>query len=53
MTNAEMFEQVFKIEPDTRCLVPKCPDGIRESACPFYEEFNGCHCEDWWDQEYK
>ena len=50
MTNAEKFENTFGIKPDTEFGILNCP----EDQCPYYEELDGgCHCETWWNEEYK
>lgn len=50
MTNAEKFENTFGFKPDTEFGILNCP----ESQCPYYEELDGgCHCETWWNEEYK
>lgn len=51
MTNLEKFKEIFGFEPDTSMGVHKCPDMEPETACPYYEK-TGCHCEDWWNEEY-
>ena len=54
MTNAEKFESVFKIKPDTEFGILECPQDHAGSQCPYYEELDGgCHCETWWNEEYK
>ena len=59
MTNLDKFKQVFGFEPDPQSSVIKCPDMQRETACPYCNEDlpiwqrQGCHCEDWWREEYK
>lgn len=50
MTNYEKFKEVFNIEPDTDNCPLACPPG----DCEWFEEFDGgCHCDLWWDSEYK
>ena len=50
MTNAEKFEEVFGIKPDTDIMIvdrPKIP-----MDC-IYRDDAGCHCEMWWREKYK
>ena len=50
MTNYEKFKEVFNIEPDTDGCPLACPPG----DCEWFEELDGgCHCDLWWDSEYK
>ena len=55
MTNAKKFEEVFGIKPDIESMVIDCTVFIGD--CKFgdckYFEIDGCHCEKWWDEEYK
>ena len=54
MTNAEVFEKVFGIKPDTEFSVVECPFEYGNSECKYYEELDGgCRCELWWQEEYK
>lgn len=61
MTNAEKFQEVFGFEPDRQACVVKCPDMEPETACPYFDadlsksiqERNGCHCESWWEEEFR
>lgn len=56
MTNAEKFEQVFGIKPDTETMVIDCPyeETNSWSKCPYYEELDGgCRCDTWWNEKYK
>ena len=54
MTNQEKFVEVFDIEPDTEFGIINCPQDHTGSQCPYYEELDGgCHCETWWNEEYK
>ncbi len=47
MTNAEKFEEIFGLEPDTtQCPIEDC------SKCPLYDEEYYC-TETWWESEYK
>ena len=52
MTNAEKFEEVFGLVPDTESMVLEC--NIKPSdRCKYYEELDGgCRCETWWSEEY-
>lgn len=47
MTNAEKFTEVFGFKTDKEEMIPMC-----QANCP-YSDDNGCHCERWWDEEYK
>lgn len=54
MTNAEKFENTFGFKPDTEFGILNCPEDHDGSQCPYYEELDGgCHCETWWNEEYK
>lgn len=54
MTNAEKFENTFGFKPDTEFGIFDCPEDYAGSQCPYYEELDGgCHCETWWNEEYK
>lgn len=54
MTNAEKFENIFGFKPDTEFSIFDCPEDYAGSQCPYYEELDGgCHCEEWWNEEYK
>lgn len=56
MTNAEKFEEVFGIKPDTEFAVLDCPYELAEkwNKCKYYEELDGgCHCETWWNEQYR
>lgn len=54
MTNVEKFENTFGFKPDTELSILNCPKNHAESQCPYYEELDGgCHCEIWWNEEYK
>lgn len=54
MTNAEKFENTFGFKPDTEFGILNCPKDHDGSQCPYYEELDGgCHCETWWNEEYK
>ena len=53
MTNAEKFEEVFGVRPDIETMVLDCPT-ILQSECQYKEDEDMfCHCEKWWDEEYK
>ena len=55
MTNAEKFEEVFGVKPDTESMVIDCPSEVKEpcsSGCKYYED-SGCHCDAWWHEKYK
>lgn len=53
MTNAEVFEKVFGVEPDTESVPFYC-----NSQCPSYVDsqcgkFNSkCYGEEWWEKEF-
>ena len=51
MTNAEKFEEVFGIKPDVESMTIDCPPTMTRD-CKYFEN-NGCHCEAWWQEEYK
>ena len=61
MNNLEKFIEVFGFEPDTTACIPKCPEMVRETACPYVKELNNrsivtnyyCNCESWWFEEFK
>ena len=54
MTNYDKFFEVFGVEPDTDSSFLACPPHGGAPKCEWYKEFDGgCHCEQWWDQEYK
>lgn len=54
MTNIEKFENTFGFKPDTEFGILNCPEDHAGSQCPYYEELDGgCHCETWWNEEYK
>lgn len=54
ITNAEKFEEVFGFKPDTEFGIINCPQDHAGSQCPYYEELDGgCHCETWWNEEYR
>ena len=51
MTNAEKFEEVFGIKPDTEVIAIDCNSWDK---CPYREEFDcGCRCDVWWDEKYR
>lgn len=50
MTNAEKFKEVFGVEPDEESMAIACPI---DKDCKFQSEMGSCHCEDWWQEEYK
>ena len=53
MTNAEKFEEVFGLVPNTESMVLLC-NIIPNPKCPYYEEVDGsCHCDTWWSEEYE
>ena len=53
MTNAEKFEEMFGVRPDIETMVLDCPT-ILQSECQYKEDEDMfCHCEKWWDEEYK
>ena len=51
MENVEMFERIFGFRPDLASIIP-CPSP--EEQCRFTSKTDprGCHCSDWWDEEY-
>ena len=51
MTNAEKFEKVFGYFPDTSADVCECPEYSAGESCKYNDDY-GCHCEDWWLEEY-
>lgn len=52
MTNAEKFEEVFGVEPDTSCCILMCE--TMSYPCKYLEELDGgCNCNKWWDEQYK
>lgn len=54
MTNREKFVEVFNVEPDIEFGIINCPQDHAGSQCPYYEKLDGgCHCETWWNEEYK
>ena len=55
MTNAEKFEEVFGVKPDTDALVLDCPSNnmYMIEMCPYYDLYTRqCHCDEWWYQTY-
>ena len=54
MTNAEKFTEVFGVEPDTDSMAINCPDMVKaHRLCKYQGSMGACHCEDWWQEEYK
>lgn len=51
MTNAEKFEEMFGIKPDVDSMAIDCPKVVPHE-CKYWED-SGCHCEAWWNEEYK
>lgn len=52
MTNAEKFEEVFGVEPDTGCCILMCE--TMSYPCEYFEELDGgCNCNKWWYEQYK
>ena len=51
MTNAEKFKEVFGVEPDEESMVIECPEG--GGGCEYQWAMGRCHCEEWWQEEYK
>ena len=51
MENVEMFERIFGFRPVLASIIP-CPSP--EEQCRFTSKTDprGCHCSDWWDEEY-
>lgn len=49
MTNAEKFEEVFGVKPDTETMVLECTHAAND--CVYFS--NGCHCERWWKEPYE
>lgn len=53
MTNAEKFEEIFGLVPDTESMVLLC-NILPNDRCPYYEELDGgCRCDMWWSKEYE
>lgn len=54
MTNAEKFKETFGFEPDVDFCPFECPELYASYKCKYFEELDGgCHCETWWNEEYK
>ena len=51
MTNAEKFKEVFGVEPDTESMAIECPNSF--TRCKYQWSMGRCHCEEWWQEEYK
>ena len=53
MTNAEKFKEVFGFEPDLDAMVVQCPNADKNETCKYQWAMGRCHCEEWWQEEYK
>ena len=51
MTNSEKFEQIFGFVPDHISVIP-CR-GPKNCKYHSDDRFIGCHCDDWWDEEFE
>ncbi len=50
MTNAEKFEEVFKIQPALNSSPVSCT-GVPCKRCSYYN--GNCNARNWWAEEYK